>query len=53
MLTHLDSEQAFVRSDLDTEMYLRLSPGYGSILHTVARLNTSLYGLKQVSHAWF
>ena len=51
-LHHFDVEQAFVQSQLDTEVYLRLPPGCGHLSGKVVRLNKSLYGLKQASRTW-
>ena len=52
-LRHFDVEQAFVQSDLDAEIYLRLPPGCGSMSGKVVRLNKSVYGLKQASRTWY
>ena len=51
-LCHFDAEQAFVQSELDEEVYLRLPKGCGSMSGKVARLRKSLYGLKQASRSW-
>ena len=48
-LCHFDAEQAFVQSELDEEVYLRLPKGCGSMSGKVVRLRKSLYGLKQTS----
>ena len=45
-LLHWDIEQAFVQSELDHEVFMKLPPGCGSMSGKVARLNKSLYGLK-------
>ena len=52
-LRHFDVEQAFVQSDLDAEIYLRLPPGCGAMSGKVVRLNKSVYGLKQASRTWY
>ena len=49
---HFDAEQAFVQSELEEEIYMKLPPTCGSESGTVVRLNRSLYGLKQASRAW-
>lgn len=38
-LRYIDAEQAFVQSDLNAEIYMRLPPGCGSFLGQVVRLN--------------
>ena len=47
---HLAVEQAFVQSDLDKLVYIRLPPGCGVV--KVVRLYRSLYGSKQASRTW-
>ena len=51
-LCHFDAEQAFVQSDLDEVVYIRLPPGCGALSGKVVRLRRSLYGLKQASRTW-
>ena len=51
-LCHFDAEQAFVQSDLDDVVYVRLHPGCGALSGKVMRLRRSLYGLKQTSRTW-
>ena len=51
-LCHFDAEQAFVQSDLDKVVYIRLPPGYGALFGKVVRLRRSLYGLKQALRTW-
>ena len=46
-LRHLDADQAFIQSELDTEIFLRLPPGCGRLSGKVVRLNKALHGLKQ------
>ena len=50
-LRHLDVDQAFIQSELDTDIYLRLPPSCGSISGKVVLLNKALYGLKQSGRA--
>ena len=52
-LRHLDVDQAFIQSELDTDIYLRLPPGCGSVSGKVVLLNKALYGLKQSGRAWY
>ena len=52
-LRHLDVDQAFIQSELDTDIYLRLPPGCGLVSGKVVILNKALYGLKQSGRAWY
>ncbi|CAN0044804.1 unnamed protein product, partial [Sphacelaria rigidula] len=52
-LRHLDVDQAFTQSELDTDIYLHPPPGSGSVSGKVVRLNKALYGLKQSGRAWY
>ena len=52
-LLHRDIEQAFVQSELDHEVFMKLPPGCGSMSGKVVRLNKSLYGLKQASRTFY
>ena len=51
-LCHFDVDQAFVQSDLEEDVFLRLPKGCGDLSGKVVWLNKSLYGLKQVSRTW-
>ena len=42
-----DAEQAFVQSDLEEILFMRLPEGCEDLSGKVVRLNRSLYGLKQ------
>ena len=46
-LLHWDIEQAFLHAELHHEVFMKFSPGCGSMSGKVARLNKSLYRLKQ------
>ena len=52
-LLHWDIKQAFVQSELDHEVFIKLPPGCGSMSGKVALLNKSLYGLKQASRIFY
>ena len=52
-LLHWDIEQAFVQSELDHEVFMKLPPDCGSMSGKVVRLNKSLYGLKQASRTFY
>ena len=49
---HFDAEQAFVQSELDEDVFLRLPRGCGRLSGKIVRLNKSLYRLKQASRSW-
>ena len=51
-LFHLDVSQAFVQSELDEVVYMRLPRNCGALSGKVMRLGKSLYGLKQASRTW-
>ena len=51
-LCHFDVDQAFVQSDLEEDVFLRLPKGCGVLSGKVVQLNKSLYGLKQASRTW-
>ena len=48
-----DIDQAFVRADLDEDVYMLLPEGCGSLSGKVVRLSKSLYGLRQASKQWY
>ena len=52
-LLHWGIEQAFVQSELDHEVFMKLPSGCGSMSGKVSRLNKSLYGLKQASRTFY
>ena len=51
-LCHFDVDQAFVQSDLEEDVFLRLPKGCGDFSGKVVQLNKSLCGLKQASRTW-
>ena len=51
-LLHFDIEQAFVQSELDHEVFMKLPPGCGSMSGKVVRLGKILYGLRQASRTF-
>ena len=51
-ICHFDVDQAFVQSDLEEHVFLRLPKGCGDLSGKVVRLNRNLYGLKQASRTW-
>ena len=52
-LRHLDVDQAFIQSELDTDISLRLPPGCGLVSGKVELLKKALYGHKQSGRAWY
>ena len=52
-LPHRDIEQAFVQSELDHEVFIELPHDCDLMSGKVARLNKSLYGLKQASGTFY
>ncbi|CAB1099934.1 unnamed protein product [Ectocarpus sp. CCAP 1310/34] len=48
-LCHFDVEQAFVRSELEEDVYMRLPQGCGALSGMIVKLGKSLYGLRQAS----
>ena len=52
-LCHFDAQQAFVQSNLDEDVFMRLPHrGCGEMSGKAVRVNRSLYGLKQASRSW-
>ncbi|CAB1112668.1 unnamed protein product [Ectocarpus sp. CCAP 1310/34] len=51
-LCHFDIEQAFVRSELEEDVYMRLPQGCGALSGMIVKLGKSLYGLRQASRQW-
>ena len=51
-MVHLDALQAFVQSELEEDVYIRLPKGCGRLSGRVVKLARSLYGLKQASRMW-
>ena len=51
-LCHFDIEQAFVQSDLEENVSMRLPQGCGSLSGKIVRLNKSMYVLKHTSREW-
>ena len=51
-ICHFVVDHAFVQSDLEEGVFLRLPKRCGDLPGKVVRLNKSLYGLKQASRTW-
>ena len=51
-IRHFDVEQAFVQSELEEDVFMRLPQGCGSLSGKIVKLGKSLYGLRQASRKW-
>lgn len=51
-LFHFDADQAFVQSDLDTDMCMKVPHGYDELIGKIIKLSKSLCGLNQTAHSW-
>ena len=52
LLYHFDVEQAYIRVSLDEEVYMKLPGGCGEESKKTAKLERSIYGLKQSGRKW-
>ena len=54
-LIQLDVKMAFFHGDLQEEIYMEQSKGFGATdqEHLVCRLRKSMYGLKQAPRQWY
>ncbi|XP_019101847.1 PREDICTED: uncharacterized protein LOC109133301 [Camelina sativa] len=53
-LFQMDVHNAFLHSDLEEEVYMKLPPGFSTVDDKrVCRLKKSIYGLRQAPHCWF
>jgi hypothetical protein len=54
-LYQMDVKSAFLNGVIQEEVYVRQPPGFESPIYpdTVYKLSNALYGLKQVSRAWY
>jgi len=52
-LLHVDIQQAFIRSELKEEVYMKMPQGCGALSGLIVKLSKSLYGLKQAAREWF
>ena len=46
-------EQAYVQSELDFVIFMRLPPGCGTMSGKIVRLNKSLYGFKTAARQFY
>ncbi|CAM9551983.1 unnamed protein product, partial [Sphacelaria rigidula] len=51
-ITYFNVARAIFKSELDTDIYLRLPPGCGSVSGEVVGLHKAFYGLKQSGREW-
>lgn len=52
-LCHFDIDQAFVRADLEEDVFMRLPDGCGALSGKIVKLSKTLYGLRQASRQWY
>ena len=50
---HFNEDQAFVRADLNEDVFMRLPEGCGALSGNIVELNKSLHGLRQASRQWY
>ena len=51
-LRHFDAEQAFLKADIDEEMYIKVPEEFRGFPRAVRRLNKAIYGLVQAGRCW-
>ena len=51
-LRHFDAEQAFLKADIDEEIYIEISEEFQEFPGAVGQLNKAIYGLVQVGRCW-
>ena len=51
-LRHFDAEQAFLKADIDKEIYIEIPKEYQDFPGAVGRLNKAIYGLVQAGRCW-
>ena len=51
-LHHFDEEQAFLKADIDEEIYIEIPEEYQEFSGAVCLLNKVIYGLVQVGRCW-
>ncbi|CAN0435295.1 unnamed protein product, partial [Ascophyllum nodosum] len=51
-LRHFDAEQAFLKADIDEEIYIEIPEKFQEFPGAVGRLNKAIYGLVQAGRCW-
>ena len=51
-LRYFDAEQAFLKADIDEEIYIEIPEEFHEFYGAVGRLNKSIYGLVQAGRCW-
>ena len=51
-LRHFDAEQAFLKADIDEEIYIEISEEFYKFPGAVGRLNKAIYGVVQAEGCW-
>ena len=52
VLRHFDAEQAFLKADIDEEIYIEIHEEIREFPGAVGRLNKAIYGLVQAGRCW-
>ena len=51
-LRHFDAEQAFLKADIDEEIYIEIREEFQEFPGAVGRLNKAIYGFVQAGMCW-
>ena len=51
-LRHFDAEEAFLKTDIDEEIYIEIPEEFQEFPGAVGRLNKAIYGLVQAGRCW-
>ena len=51
-LRHFDEEQAFLKADIDEEIYIEIPEEFQEFPEAVGRMNKAIYGLVQAGRCW-
>ena len=51
-LRHFDAEQAFLKADVDEEIYIEIPEEFQEFQGAKGRLNKAIYGLVQAERCW-
>ena len=51
-LSHFDAEQAFLKADIDEDIYIEILEEYQDVRGAVGQLNEAINGLEQAGKCW-